>query len=51
MEPISVGAATILQLMGIRRSRTYELIGSGDLPTVKIGRSTCISIKSLKRPS
>lgn len=33
---------------GISRSRVYELIQSGDLQTVKVGRSTLILYKSLK---
>lgn len=49
IEPISVRIATAVQLTGISRSRIYELIESGDLDTVKIGRSTFIPFKSLKR--
>lgn len=49
LEPLSVRIATAVQLTGISRSRIYELIQSGDLETVKIGRSTVIPFRSLKR--
>ena len=37
-----------VQLTGISRSRIYELIQSGELETVKVGRSTLIPYTSLK---
>ena len=40
--------ATAVQLTGISRSRLYELIQSGELKTVKVGRSTLIPFASLK---
>lgn len=48
IEPLTVRISTAVQLTGISRSRLYELIQSGDLETVKVGRSTLISFKSLK---
>lgn len=48
MEPLTVRIATAVEMTGISRSRLYELIQSGDLDTVKIGRSTLIPFKSLK---
>ena len=48
LEPLTVRIATAVQLTGISRSRLYELIQSGDLETVKVGRSTLIPFKSLK---
>ncbi|WP_176597030.1 MULTISPECIES: helix-turn-helix domain-containing protein [Sphingobium] len=49
LEPISVRIATAVKLTGIGRSTLYELIGSGEIETVKIGRSTLILYRSLKR--
>lgn len=49
IEPLTVRIATAVKLTGISRSRLYELIQSGDLETVKVGRSTLIPFKSLKR--
>lgn len=48
LEPLTVRIATAVQLTGISRSRLYELIQSGDLETVKVGRSTLIPYRSLK---
>lgn len=47
-EPLSVRIPTAVKLTGISRSRIYELIQSGDLETVKVGRSTLIPFRSLK---
>lgn len=48
VEPLTVRIATAVQLTGISRSRLYELIQSGELETVKVGRSTLIPYRSLK---
>ena len=48
LEPLSVRIATAVRITGISRSRLYELIQSGDLETVKVGRSTLIPYRSLK---
>ncbi|MEO5866231.1 MAG: DNA-binding protein [Sphingomonas sp.] len=48
-DPISVRIAMAVRLTGISRSRLYELIQAGDLETVKIGRSTLVLFRSLKR--
>jgi excisionase family DNA binding protein len=48
MEPLTVRISTAVQLTGISRSRLYELIQSGDLQVVKVGRSTLIPYRSLK---
>lgn len=48
LEPLTVRVATAVKITGISRSRLYELIGSGDLDIVKVGRSTLISYQSLR---
>jgi excisionase family DNA binding protein len=48
VEPLTVRIPMAVQLTGISRSRLYELIQSGELETVKVGRSTLIPFKSLK---
>ena len=48
IEPLTVRISTAVQLTGISRSRIYELIQTGELETVKVGRSTLIPYKSLK---
>ena len=47
-EPLTVKIATAVHLTGISRSRLYELIKSGDLVAVKVGRTTLIPFASLK---
>lgn len=48
-EPISVRVSTAVKLTGIPRSTLYELIKSGEIETVKIGRSTFIPYRCLRR--
>jgi len=50
VELICVPVATAVKLPGIARSTLNELIGSGELETAMIGRSTFILYCSLKRP-
>jgi excisionase family DNA binding protein len=49
IEPISVRIATAVKLTGIPRTTLYELIKSGEIETVKIGRSTFIPYRCLRR--
>lgn len=48
-EPISVRVGMAVRLTGIGRSTLYELIKSGEIQTVKIGRSTLIPYQCLKK--
>lgn len=48
IEPLTVRVATAVKITGLSRSRIYELIQSGDLETVKVGRSTLILFRSLR---
>ncbi|WP_313804038.1 helix-turn-helix domain-containing protein [Sphingobium sp.] len=48
-EPISVRVATAVKLTGIPRTMLYELIKLGEIETVKIGRSTFIPYRCLRR--
>jgi len=49
IEPLTVRIATAVRITGLSRSRIYELIQSGDLDTVKVGRATLVQYQSLKR--
>jgi excisionase family DNA binding protein len=46
-EPIAVRIPEAIRLVGIGRSKLYELIASGEVEVVKIGRSTLIPTASL----
>ena len=48
IEPLTVRISTAVRITGLSRSRIYELIQSGDLESVKVGRATLILFKSLK---
>lgn len=39
----------VAEFLQIGRSRAYELVGSGEIPSVKIGRSVRVSRKELER--
>lgn len=48
IEPLTVRISTAVRITGLSRSRIYELIQSGDLGAVKVGRATLIPYASLK---
>ncbi|WP_432423416.1 helix-turn-helix domain-containing protein [Sphingomonas lycopersici] len=45
--PITVRVPEAARLLGISRSRIYELITSGDIETVKLGRATLVPVSGL----
>ncbi|MCW3845976.1 helix-turn-helix domain-containing protein [Sphingomonas sp. LB-2] len=47
-ECIAVRIPTAARMIGISRSKFYELLSSGDIEAVKLGRSTLIPVASLK---
>jgi Helix-turn-helix domain len=46
---LSVRVADASRMIGIGRTKLYELIKAGDLETVKIGRATLVTMRSLRR--
>jgi hypothetical protein len=49
LEPLTVRIPVAMRLVGIGRSKFYELIASGNIETIKIGRCTPIPTASLHR--
>jgi excisionase family DNA binding protein len=47
--PLSVRVKQACQLIGIGRSKLYELIAGGDIETIKVGAATLIPMSSLVR--
>ena len=47
-EPLAVRIPDAVRMTGIGRSKLYELIASGDLETIKVGRCTLVTIDALK---
>ena len=48
IEPLTVRISTAVRITGLSRSRIYELIQSGDLEIVTVGRATLVQFGSLK---
>ena len=49
VEPICVRVNDAARMIGVGRTKLYELISSGELETVKIGKATRITTDSLHR--
>lgn len=49
LEPITVRLPDVMRMTGLGRSKIYELIASGDIETIKIGRCTLFPVESLHR--
>ena len=49
VEPICVRVNDAARMIGVGRTKLYELISSGELETVKIGKATRITTASLRR--
>ncbi len=47
LAPITVRVATAARITSLSRSRIYELIQSGDLETVKVGRAMLLKYRSV----
>lgn len=48
IEPLAVRIPQAAQMIGVGKSTLYELIASGEIETVKIGRSTLVLTEGLK---
>ena len=49
VEPIAVTVKQACEALSLGTTKVYELIGKGDLETVKIGRATRVKVASIKR--
>ena len=48
-EPLAISPKQAFASIGVGTTKGYELIGSGDLEAIKIGRATRITVASIKR--
>ena len=48
MEPICASVNDTARVLGIGRTKVYELINAGQLETVKIGRRTLVRTASIR---
>ncbi|BBE33311.1 helix-turn-helix domain-containing protein [Sphingosinicella microcystinivorans] len=47
--PITVRIPEACRITGIGRSKLYELIKAGDIPTIKVGSMTLVPVIGLER--
>ena len=47
IERITVRVPQALALLGLGRSKLYELMGEGEIETIKVGKATLIVVQSL----
>ena len=47
-QPITVRIPEACRITGIGRSKLYELIKAGDIPTIKVGSMTLVPVKGLE---
>lgn len=48
LEPLAVSPAECARLLGVSRSKVYDLINRGDFPSFKVGTRTLISVEGLR---
>jgi excisionase family DNA binding protein len=48
MDKLLLRPLEVAELLGIGRSKTYELIGAGLIPSVRIGTSVRVPVESLR---
>jgi excisionase family DNA binding protein len=49
MEKLFVKPSEAADALGLGRSKTYQLIASGTLPSVRIGKSIRVPVEALRR--
>ncbi len=48
-DQLAISVAEAADRIGISRSKAYQLVASGDLPTVRIGGKTLVPVERLRR--
>lgn len=48
LEPLSVDIPEACRLTGLGRSKLYELLGNGEIASVKVGKRRLIAVASLR---
>ena len=48
MEPMLLRAEDVQQALGLCRSKVYEMMASGELPTVRVGRAVRVPADRLR---
>lgn len=48
IEPITVRIPDACRMLGIRRSKFYELVAEGEIRTLKLGSATLVPVEGIK---
>lgn len=48
LEPLAVSAVEAARLIGVSKTKVYELMGRSDFPAFKLGGRTLISVDGLR---
>jgi excisionase family DNA binding protein len=48
-QPVAVRIAVAAQMLGLGRTKIYELLATGELTSVKVGRARLVLVSSLRR--
>lgn len=48
VEPLSVDISGACRLTGLGRSKIYELLGSGELRSLKVGRRRIVTVAAIR---
>lgn len=48
IRPLAVAPAEAARMLSIGKTRLYEMIGTKDIPVIKIGRRTLIRVKDIE---
>jgi excisionase family DNA binding protein len=48
IEPITVRVPDACRMLGIGRSKLYELIAEGEIPTLKLGSATLLPVAGIR---
>jgi len=49
LEPLAVDIAEACRLTGLGRSKLYQLMSAGEIPSVKIGKRRVVPVDSLRQ--
>lgn len=48
-KPLTVKVETAMRMLGLGRTKFYELVGEGEIETIKVGKSRLVIFDSLQR--
>ena len=49
MEPFAVGVEEAARLLGVKKSKTWQLVGSGELKSFRVGRARRVPVAAIRQ--